>query len=783
MAANYSINFFELTAISVLLGTVPCGLSLAQEIDHSASVHHSATDENVSRPQPAGTLLMIKELQKAIGKQDILKEPFRNSEKAAYYFEKIKNAPAEQKEKYRIPYILQLFFAGETDTAIAELERYMAANRIDSKKVDEDSKRIIDLLGIAYLRLGEQRNCLANHHAESCIVPFQQPAFHRDKTGAEEALKIYSNILTSYPDDLGSRWLLNVAYMALGLYPDSVPETWLVPLRDSYSGRDFPRFNNIAGKLGVDVNLRAGGCVADDFNNDGFIDIVTSAQGVFDQLKYFENDGQGGFLDKTESSGLTGITGGLNIIQADYDNDGFTDILVLRGAWLGQQGKFPNSLLRNLGNGRFEDVAIQAGLLSYYPTQTACWGDFNNDGQLDLFIGNESGKSPVTDNETLEDNPLFPSELYLNNGDGTFTNIASQLHLEINEFVKGATWIDYNNDELLDLFVSIQGKENKLFKNEGGTSISGWKFTDVSMEAGILSPIYSFATGAFDFNNDGWQDLFVASFDSRNENNNAAAEFAAEMLGLPARAEKLVVYKNNGDGTFTDYSRQLRLDKSLFAMGFNYGDLDNDGFPDLYLATGTPFFTAIVPDRVFRNVNGNYFEEVTFSGGFGHLQKGHGVAFADFDNDGDQDIYHVLGGAFEGDNFPNALFENPGNDNSWISIKLEGKLSNQNGISAQLKFDVVNEKGVERSIFKVAGSGGSFGANPLEQQIGLGDAVMIKALSVKWQGKEATIDIFENISVNQFIRIEEKNPEIKVELKKKIVLGTGPNIKNTPSCH
>src|SRR5690348_6005014 len=144
-------------------------------------------------------------------------------------------------------------------------------------------------------------------------------------------------------------------------------------------------------------------------------------------MHFFRNTANGTFEDLSDKVGLKGITGGLNIMQTDYNNDGFKDIFVLRGAWKGKYGKEPNSLLRNNGNGTFTDVTKESGLLSFHPTQAATWNDFNNDGWLDVFIGNESKDS--TDKNI--------SELYINNRNGTFTNIAAESNTNINTFVKG----------------------------------------------------------------------------------------------------------------------------------------------------------------------------------------------------------------------------------------------------------------------------------------------------------------------------------------------------------
>ena len=188
-------------------------------------------------------------------------------------------------------------------------------------------------------------------------------------------------------------------------------------------------------------------------------------------------------------------------------------------------------------------------------------------------------------------------------------------------------------------------------------------------------------------------------------------------------------------------------------MGSNFGDLDNDGFPDFYLGTGYPNYEALIPNLMYRNRGGDGFSDVTTNGGFGHLQKGHGVAFADFDNDGDQDVFEELGGAFPGDAFANALFENPGFDNHWIKLKLVGVESNRSAVGARIRLEIT-EDSKTRSVFKHVNTGGSFGSNPLRREVGLGYASKIDVLEVFWPTTGKT-QRFEDVDVDQLIEITE----------------------------
>lgn len=222
------------------------------------------------------------------------------------------------------------------------------------------------------------------------------------------------------------------------------------------------------------------------------------------------------------------------------------------------------------------------------------------------------------------------------------------------------------------------------------------------------------------------------------------------------------LYENNGDGTFSEKSLQAGLKESSTTMGCNFGDLDNDGYLDFYLATGAPNLSSIVPNKMYKNHQGKYFEDVTYSGGFGHIQKGHAIGFGDLDMDGDQDIYAIMGGAYEGDNFPNILFENPlGNRNNWINIILEGTTSNRGAIGAKIILTIV-ENGKERDIYHSVGSGASFGGNSIMAEIGLGKAKEIKVLKILWPNKKKTSSTFQNVSINKTVKIKEDLDDVQV---------------------
>ena len=202
-------------------------------------------------------------------------------------------------------------------------------------------------------------------------------------------------------------------------------------------------------------------------------------------------------------------------------------------------------------------------------------------------------------------------------------------------------------------------------------------------------------------------------------------------------------------------------------MGANFGDIDNDGYPDMYFGTGNPDFKSLVPNKLFKNIDGKRFADVTTSSRTGNLQKGHGVAFVDFRNIGVQDIFIQMGGAYKGDSYTSSLYVNPGqNNNNWISLKLEGVKANKAAIGSRIKV-TFTENGTQRSVYKDVNSGGSFGSSPLQQEIGIGQAKLIDEIKIRWAGSQ-TVQQFKNVAPNQFLHITEGRAQADVIHLKKL---------------
>lgn len=677
-------------------------------------------------------------LQKVSKQVSVADNPFC-PEAAEAHFDSLIKVTHDPYELFNLKNSLAMAFLklGEEQKAIEVYEGLLKTSK-EGDVFDKD--KVLPQLALAYMRLGEKTNCLNNHSAESCIFPISYAGVHKDKNGSQKAIALYESILKSNPRNQEARWLLNIAYMTIGGYPQDVPAEYLLKLLPD-EAKNFKPFVDIAGHLGLDKKTMAGGSIVDDFNNDGYPDIVLSSWGLDEKMSFFKNNGDGTFSDVSVSSNLAQFTGGLHILQTDYNNDGLKDIFVLRGAWKKEYGNEPNSLLRNNGDGTFTDVTIQSGLLSFHPTQTATWADFNNDGWLDVFIGNESSS----------DAARHPCELYINNKNGSFTNLADQCNAAIVSFVKGVTSGDYNNDGWMDIFISTLNGKKILLRNEG--KAGKLLFKDVSEEAGLTkNQNQTFPTWFWDYDNDGWLDILVCEYQFTNS---LAWYAAAEALGSAKDISgRVFLFKNKHDGTFEEVTEKVGLNKVAFAMGSNFGDIDNDGYPDIFLGTGNPQYESLVPNKMFQNIRGEKFLDVTSAARVGNLQKGHGVSFVDLDDDGDEDVFIKMGGAFIGDAYQNSLFLNPGqNSNHWIGISLEGVKTNKAAIGARIKV-TFEENGVERSVYHDINSGGSFGSNPLEAHIGIGAATMIKSIEIKWPVGDY-VQVFKNIQPDVHLKITE----------------------------
>jgi hypothetical protein len=360
----------------------------------------------------------------------------------------------------------------------------------------------------------------------------------------------------------------------------------------------------------------------------------------------------------------------------------------------------------------------------------AAWADYDNDGAVDLLICGERQ----------------PSRLYRNRQIGTFSEAGLTAGIVQNGDVdcKGAAWLDYDNDGFQDLYLNFFRLEEggKLFHNT-----RDGRFADVSRLLGGPGPRTGFSCWAWDYNNDGWLDLFASSSDW------TMTDIVQGMIGLPCHQDHSRLFANRHGRGFEDVAAKTGIGQAFAQMGSNFGDFDNDGYLDVYLGTGGPELQSLVPNRMLKNVEGERFADITASARTGNLQKGHGVACGDWDRDGQVDVFIEMGGPTHGDKYHNILFQNPGHDgHHWLTLKLVGERTNRAAFGARVK--IVTAGSPSQTIYRHISSGSSFGANPLEQTIGIGKAEEIAVLEITWPASGLT-QTFRDVPVDQSIVVTE----------------------------
>jgi len=375
----------------------------------------------------------------------------------------------------------------------------------------------------------------------------------------------------------------------------------------------------------------------------------------------------------------------------------------------------------------------------------------NLDGYLDLYVG-------------LEDDPC---QLWLNQGNGTFVDMAEAYGVSACGWPNAVTFGYANDDMYPDLFISTFGNANYLYMNNGDGT-----FTDQASYAGVgAKPQRTFPAYFADIDNDGDEDLFVTTHRSPNVGEMYASYTGTDWeeqhlmteRGIQDTSGTPILYQNQGDGTFKDVSEQYGLGQfvdSGGAMGMNCGDIDNDGYLDTYIGSGDPQGDArLMANRMARLVDGEYYEDVTIPTGTGHLHNGHGISFADVNNDGLQDMLASYGGV----SMPktaDGLYVNPGGSGynySWVKVSLTGVKSNRLGTGAKLQ---VFDKTTGRSIYMRQGISASFGdSSKVIQHIGLGNATSVVDITVQWPHSSLPVDTYEDVSVNSWVHLTEGKPK------------------------
>jgi hypothetical protein len=478
--------------------------------------------------------------------------------------------------------------------------------------------------------------------------------------------------------------------------------------------------------------------------------------------------------------GLNKTSGGRGTAVFDYNNDGLLDVAIT-------SAHGGTSLYRNNGDGTFTDVSIESGVDQALNGFSIIAGDYDNDGFVDLYVtrlGWYAGEGTLFHNNgdgTFTDvtkqagldtwGPCFsaswvdydcdgnldlfipnnaggifdrhvPNRLFHNNGDGTFTEVTAKAGVGGILPAIGSAWGDYDNDGFPDLFVSGMGHAQLLRNNRDGT------FTDVSAEAGFTDPAIGTLCAWCDYDNDGWLDVAQFVWSDYED-----IIYTMQHGHGPSDGKPFRIYHNNRDGTFTLKDRELGFDGCWGSMSGTFGDLDNDGNLDFVLGNGAPPMDRIEPMIVLQS-DGSTYRNVTFSAGLPFTGKSHGANCADLFGDGRLSIIVAAGGLYPGDLLTSTVFCLPERPGNYLNVRLQGTRSNRDAIGARITLLA----GDRRQMREVTG-GTNFGCLPTEQHFGLGSLTAVDALEIRWPG--GGLQIVDDPPVNATIRIVEGEPGYK----------------------
>ena len=437
-------------------------------------------------------------------------------------------------------------------------------------------------------------------------------------------------------------------------------------IKIGYATSQLPQFTDVGAIAGVNDSGSGSGMAWGDYDGDGDQDFYL-ANHDNEVNRLYRNNGNETFTEVGASAGVNDGGSGQGVTWGDYDNDGDIDL------YLANTHSQANRLYRNNGNGTLTEVGASAGVNDSGNGTGVSWGDYDNDGDIDLYLVNQSQAN----------------RLYHNNGDGTFTEVGSSLGVDDTGNGRTGPWGDYDNDGDLDLYLTNDGGTNRLYRNNGDGS-----FTEVGATEGVTDN----GTGVSwaDFDNDGDLDLYLGR--------------------ASGQANRL--YRNNANGTFTEVGASAGVNDSGEGIGVAWGDYDNDGDLDLHLAN-----TSGQANRLYQNNGNSTFTEVGTTTGVDDSGNAQGAAWADFDSDGDLDFYLI--NSLQA----NRLYRNNGTTNRWLIVKLVGSVSNKDGIGAR----VTAVAGGTRQRRDVDGGSGYVSQQPsLPVEFGFGSTTTLDALIVRW---------------------------------------------------
>jgi hypothetical protein len=569
------------------------------------------------------------------------------------------------------------------------------------------------------------------------VVPYTIASIYLRMERYAEGIPYALQACKDTPDDIRYPWMLRTLTLHAGQPENTIPKEFRLKI-PPVSPSTF-QFRDVTDAAGAGRLALGRGAAWGDFDNDGLEDILVGAERA--PFCLLRNRGDGTFEDVARQMGLVDPLGlGCYASQfIDYDNDGFQDIFLTSNGWGGGGRLF---LFHNEGGKRFVDVTESAGLAAPVNAFGSSWADYDNDGRADLAVA-----AGIIDPEGGD-----RIRLYHNEGNGKFRELGEQAGLKQKARWISLCWGDYDGDGRQDLLATSFDAGPFLFRNLGDG-----RFEDVSVRAGIRTQAHAYTPEFFDFDNDGKLDLFVSTYPSGDLKVQDMIE--AKLSGAALHTQRQLLFRNNGGGTFRNVTEEAGITGWYGGMSSQVGDFDNDGFDEIVVGTGNPALDWAEPKPLFRNNGKGQFSDVAESSGLVHFGMLHGTALADYDDSGNFSLFGSFGGFYWGSRETSRLYQNLGSGNLSLEVRLIGTRSNRDAIGAK-----VSALAGKRRIFKWVNGGNGFGCNNSRiVHLGLAREKQVSWLQIDWPS--GLRQSFENIPAGQRIEIVEGKSSLRSVVK------------------
>jgi hypothetical protein len=570
------------------------------------------------------------------------------------------------------------------------------------------------------------------------VIPYTIAAIYLRMERWAEGIPYALQACRDTPSDIRYRWILRALTLQAGQPESLIPTEFRLKLPAS-SSSPF-QLRDVTKVCGVGRLGLGRGAAWGDFDNDGNEDILVGAERA--PFCLFHNRGDGTFEDVAREVGLIDPVGlGCYASQfIDYDNDGYQDVFFSSNGWGGGGRLF---LFHNEGGKRFADVTQAAGLSAPVNAFGSSWVDYDNDGRVDLAVA--VGIIDPDGGDRIR--------LYHNEGGGKFREVGESAGLTQRARWISLCWGDYDGDGRQDLLATSFDAGPFLFRNLG----TG-RFEDVSVKAGIRTQAAAYTPEFFDYDNDGNLDIFVSTYPFGDLTLTSMIETKLAGTAVPA-AQRQLLFRNNGDGTFRNVTEEAGITGWYGGMSSQVGDFDNDGADEIVIGTGNPALDWCEPKPLLRNNGRGQFTDIAESAGLIHFGMLHGTALADYNLSGNLSLFGSFGGFYWGSRETSRLYRNLGSGNASLEVRLVGTTSNRDAIGTR-----ASATAGKRKVFKWVNGGNGFGCNNSRiVHLGLGRETKVDRLQIDWPSGQR--QSFQDIPAGQRIEIVEGNANVRSLVK------------------